>query len=637
MNCQDVSRILDDEDIARLTDDEQHALKLHLAFCPECARDWDLHAQLAASRIPSMPRELRTSCRTLVVAGAAAAKSSRTGNRYILIGTLLAVAAAAGMLGAHLLKPAHRAAAMPVPAVSAFDPPVLNAPMTEAVVPADTGEPEEVAPVAAAAASEVKSANSFTVAVLPLRQESGDPASRAAVESFYTLVLEKLRKVPDLVLVDEDTVAKYRIVVRGVDLGAAPEPGPAAAPESNPTVDLSSGVPLSKSLDMMMAHLSKLADSKVVPGSAQWRVELVVDMPQQMLLPDFASGQLVDPRTGSAMSYERKQDAHGVRFASLAGAYVAGACAPSLSQEPAEACSMPATLATWQVDLLRRNVFPVRYVLQELALQMQSTSATAQERETALMQLQTLTSGGKVSWDAANIATLVDMLNATVSAEQRIRIWNTLRGISSPALVQPLLAAMRNDPDEKVRLTTLTLLPGEYAANEPVRTVLETVAREDASELLRQAAQRLLYGDAGWRQYVVTTLRNGNLSDDKRLAPLGHMTRSSDLAAQLPAIMDDECTAVLAGILPRVWNSPEQSQAMVEVLRTLTQKGHPGATTLVAEALRTAPESQVTRLIISITSRYWDDPAARKLLDEAIARFPKLGTLRDLQRQLSPR
>ncbi len=210
--------------------------------------------------------------------------------------------------------------------------------------------------------------------------------------------------------------------------------------------------------------------------------------------------------------------------------------------------------------------------------------------------------------------------------------WGALRGVRNPELIQPLIATMRNESDEKTSLYALGLLQSDYAGTDPaVREAFELVARDDRRELVRQAAQWILYGDAGWHEYVVGNLGNASLPDDVRLAPLGYMTQSRELSAQLPAVMDDPAVAALAGMLPRLWSNRVHSQTVMQVLNVLSQKQHPGGIRLATEALRTGPERLVNQLVIELAG-YQDDPAMRKALDEASVRFPQLRALVESQR-----
>lgn len=102
MNCQDMARILDDRDIGSLAASEQRDVRAHLETCPDCARDWRIHAELSAEAIPPVPAELRAHFAALGEGGRH--QGARRG-RLIVVGGLLAVAAAAAMLAVRKDEP----------------------------------------------------------------------------------------------------------------------------------------------------------------------------------------------------------------------------------------------------------------------------------------------------------------------------------------------------------------------------------------------------------------------------------------------------------------------------------------------------------------------------------------------------
>ncbi len=610
MNCQDIARILDDADFSRLTDEEQQAVKLHQALCPDCARDWEIQAQLSAARIPSMPQALREHCRTLVVAGPGV-DAARTRSRWILAGTILVVAAAAASLGWQLLQPPPEVIAAPapglaVPAMSAIDEPVPTA----AELPA-----AEVPGAIPASAPVVKSARTFTVAVLPLDQTHTAPASVVPVEAFHSALLQRLEKVPNLVLVDPAASAQYRITVKGF---------------------AATGFPTGTDHPFAEALRSQMPTT----AAPQWRVQVVVDEPtkdspsRSMGSRNMGSGINMGPG-GVSTLWDMKSDDSGTRFTTETGGILAGECVPSAPSRTA-VCADPAQVAATQVEMLRKRVFPAGLVLPELIAALKAPEMTEEARTLALLELSSLVRRDKIEGDTHVVLAIADLANA-VNPEHRARIWRLLQGERNPVVIPLLLAAVRSSADESTSLVAMSLLRTDYMDTDPaVRAAIEQVARDDSRELVRHAAQRHLYGDAGWREYVVANLRNTSLSDDVRLAPLGYMTQSSELSGKLPEVMDDEAVAALSGMFPRVWNDPAQSQIVVQVLSVLSQKGHPGGIGIAADALRTGPENRIMMLIAGMTNTYRADPAVRKALDEASLRIPRLRPLLENLQKTAP-
>ncbi|HUG73700.1 MAG TPA: zf-HC2 domain-containing protein, partial [Steroidobacteraceae bacterium] len=113
MNCQDIAQILDDGDTRRLDTGLRRAVEAHIAGCPECARDWHNHDHLTTRSLPAMPPVLVARCRELTACATPAGRSQRTGKRYIVVGALAALAAAAAMLVIGLRNAPEELAAQP--------------------------------------------------------------------------------------------------------------------------------------------------------------------------------------------------------------------------------------------------------------------------------------------------------------------------------------------------------------------------------------------------------------------------------------------------------------------------------------------------------------------------------------------
>jgi hypothetical protein len=418
--------------------------------------------------------------------------------------------------------------------------------------------------------------------------------------------------IPDLVLVDPQVPAQFRITVKGLDPAQASEPTPLQAA-------------LAKSLAARAAKPANLRQNSVPGSSAPWRTQVTVDIMQSSGLGSMGSGGGVDPLSDTAFSFEKKPDANGAKYTSDTGAYLAGEWTRSLPQGASTTCPAPESVAAAQVDQLRKRVFPVEYVLREMMAGLQDPALSEQARTSALFELQMLARQGQDTWDPATIQGIVDLANATKDPQLRVLVWNMLKGVRNPALIPVLLAAMRDGPDDETSLTALGLLQSEFAASNPaVRGAIEEVARKDSRELVKQVASRIVNGESGWQAYVVATLRDASQTYDVRLAPLSHMARSSELAATLPAVMNDEAMTALAGMLPQIWSSPSDSQVFVQVLGALARRGHPGSIAVAAQAFRTGPEARLMPLVLSMADKYRHDPAVREALDAGGVRFPRM-------------
>lgn len=115
MNCQDIARILDERGVDHLLSGHQDDVQAHLATCRDCTRDWQIHAELSKAAIPAVPAELRAHFAAPLAGGLNPGVRRRS--RFVVIGAVVAVAAAAGMLALQM----NRSPA-PGPEASATDP-----------------------------------------------------------------------------------------------------------------------------------------------------------------------------------------------------------------------------------------------------------------------------------------------------------------------------------------------------------------------------------------------------------------------------------------------------------------------------------------------------------------------------------
>jgi hypothetical protein len=164
----------------------------------------DFEQQLRTAFAPCDPRpELWSSilARRTALRGSSARKG-RTGSRTILFGTILAVAAAAAMVMVYLThkpKPLLVGEAPAATAAIEFDATAIKEPSSVVEAPAEpttrTALPEMV----------LAAIKPFTVRLLPLQNRATEPGAKAAIDTFFTAFVSKLRAVPGLSLVLSDS------------------------------------------------------------------------------------------------------------------------------------------------------------------------------------------------------------------------------------------------------------------------------------------------------------------------------------------------------------------------------------------------------------------------------------------------
>jgi hypothetical protein len=592
MNCQDIARILDDQDIGRLTGEEQQAVNMHLAACHECAHEWDVHAQLSAATIPAMPQGLRAHCRTLAAAAVAAAGSggrARARSRFILASTLLVAAAAAAVLGVQRVERVRGqvSASAPGPARAVPAPAVPHA--TKEVSLTEVPRPSP-GPSSAATPTRSRLPGTFTVAVMPLADESDDPAIKVAAETYYDTLLRELQALPNLVLVAAQsgtaahaTPADYLVTItsgRSVEHQEVPVIG-ASGNFTGQTVSLA-------------------------PRQGRWRADIKVDI--------------------------RQSQAGSNRFTTT----MAGSIQEQCPGTPGVTCSGPVSMASNSVEVLRKQVFPMdSSVKQALQAQLRDSGLPALRRQQVLAELQRLIDSGRVSgWESADIRAAMDYVRS-VSPPQRAFLLLMLRGIRHPDLAQPLIDFMRLDASDDVRLEAAMTLAQDFGREPAVRAALEAAARNDSRQIVRSVAQRALSGEKGWHDYVVATLRNAELNYASRLEPLTYMARTLTRAgyrsappASLQTMYDDEVMAGLGELLPALVIDKAQTRAaddLASLINTLGQAQHPAVKDLLLKVLRGSGEPMLRHMSGNIlATRFIDATGVRAALQEAGDKHPEL-------------
>ncbi|HTQ36693.1 MAG TPA: HEAT repeat domain-containing protein [Steroidobacteraceae bacterium] len=407
----------------------------------------------------------------------------------------------------------------------------------------------------------------YSVIVMPLRQEAQDPAARLSMEMFYAALLDELRKVPDLTLlvpgitaapVDGGRLADYLLTVTGLATTALPSgdlnfhftEGAGAGAAFPPNNLLSAGV-------MILPGGS--ADSPAAPASSrQWPVEIRMQ-------------PIGQPESGSFTStFEVGAD----------GAAGAPDCLVN-PEADGTACITAARLAARQVEMLRTRFFPDLLANQQLLAEVRDDDLPDAQRNRALADLLgTQLHGRAQGLDTVGIDTIVEYA-AVLHGSQRAQLWRSLRNLSHPDLVDPLMDSLRRDPDARVRFEALATLAANYRNEPRVRAAIETASREDAQELVRMAARRVLDGEAAWRSYVIATLKNTDLAAADRLAPLLTAVRSAVTPAEAASVQslvnDRQVSGLLAGMIRDDWFDATQGEANRDALGLLANAGNPAA------------------------------------------------------------
>jgi hypothetical protein len=445
------------------------------------------------------------------------------------------------------------------------------APKSSPVVPKKKAEPLAESP-------------RFTVRVLPLQDRTTDDSSRQAVKSFYAALIDRLREVPGLTLVETDTASSE--LARGE------------------------------------LQLTVKGDG---PLQGKWGVDmmLVTDVP--------ISG---DPK-----------GRHGRLPYRLAyGGVLSPPCTGSFGELPATNCSNPPLGAANMVDLMRQIAFPLdpnaRHALQARLL---DRTLAASERLKAFDNLTTeravvragaqypSVSSEALPIEAETLRGALDLATSTDNPFIRAQIWRALRSARSTELIQPLIDSARSEPNDSARMAAVATLAAN-SQDDRARAALESIAINDSRDLVRMIAQRGLSGDAAWNDYAVTRLQNAGLTDGQRVEALTYMAASGQGQQQLPGLLDAKAVEALAQIMPRVLAAPADSSAprpanadsLVNLTRLLSNTNQPATIDLLIGLLKTSSDPAIRRMAVVGLARHLDDARARAMLDEVGANDPDI-------------
>lgn len=521
-----------------------------------------------ATRDPRPELRSRILARASVLEGAKG-KGGRA-NRTILVGVILAVAAAAAMVAWSLKDESASppAVASITPAAGGPAPVSQEAQAVEQYRPlpkeaAKAGDSQEILPAAAP----------FNVLMLPLQDDIPDPVARAAINAFQSALAEDLRTIPGLVLLSdlkqvEGMPSYFRITVQ--QLGKALN--------GITYIDLKSG--------------------EESPGK-RWPVEY-----GGLWNGPAMSGLPIDP---------------------------AAACAPA-AEGQISPCTTG--LASYVSGVLRKRLFPPDPArLLQLQNQALNASLESRKRLEAFTELAETRSGGAWR-EAAMVRVALNMISTTADPGLKAQVWKLMKGIRNPDLVAPLTATMRNELDQEVRLQAVTRLQEDFASDPAARQVLEIVARDDSRPLVRAIAQRALDGGAGWSKYVLTSLKDASKTDMERIevftyfvskpclmtsaggcfsstGQLGELSRSGQS-------VDDETIKALADLAGR---SGEFRQTLLNVVNELRSMDRPAVTSLLLALLEGATRAEKSRLILPLSSQH-ADPRARAAIEKIAAEDP---------------
>jgi hypothetical protein len=554
----------------------------------------DIELRLREIMTPEDPGVQVTDAVMSRVAAGDAGNTQRAPGRAVLYGTILVALAAAAMLGLWLNSASPDTdvirAAVPVQAVAT--------PLGETSSPVQSQAEPAAAPEQQPAALPP---GSFTVRVPALSITGNDPAGAALTQKFRDRVIDKLGRVPGVVLVDPEAAGEFevRISFRGT-------------------------VPSS----VVMAQVD--AERPAIFAAHDAAIESV-----SKLNPDDQEAKKLELEILDAL---RSTSATVRQNPSLSDLLGGGFPRPVILSEILPGSRGPDRLESSANDVvwnLRTKVFPISPLLEpELMTKVGDSGRGFAERRHAFAALFSiaLRRGKLPAVDAAVVRSGAEFaLTAAGSSREVENLWNALALTRNPELVPYLIRGLDTAP-ASMRLYLVKILASVFADDPRARAALEATSLQNSETIVRMAAARESQDESRWNEYVVATLNDASLSDLQRLQPIADMAPDNDTfltrgRKRSEFQLDDKAARELGMLIQRVVRIPDSSSRYPtaeinmanSALRVLSMMETPVAGDVVAELLRATDRAGLPLQGWALTvamQQFSSDPKVRTALEE---------------------
>jgi hypothetical protein len=607
MNCREVTEILDNQKTS-LDPAQRREAETHMATCAECASAWNLQAGLADLPGMAPPANFASHCRLLVAATPRSVTSRPAIRRRLLAGALTALAAAAALL---VIYPRQSEVTLPVASE-----PTLTVDAAASIPESMAGSvsTEVSAELPQAEAIEASTTSHFLVRVMPLalpsnaqgaaanplmngrptstqeqvRAFENDPARREALQALHTALIEELRRLPGLVLVDSDLAAMEPASSRKYQVRL-----------STPIMFSPDGTSVEKNNRLVVVML---------------RAEQVRSNGQSVnRLSSGAEIDLQAPCTGAA---------------------------PIADTPCADARGIAATL----VRQLRERVFPPdASATRALQAKFQDSSLGVEQRSNLLAELlktRDNTDDMSLLRDPGVVRAAID-LAANSDPAMRARIWRSMRGVGSRDLIPALINSLVSDSGD-ARIAALETL-ADFRDDARVRSTLESIALGDSRPLVRAVAERSLSGEESWKRYLVASLKDSSRPAPDRLEALAyHLYPPAPGAApsgtqywQILEMLDDSAVTAMAEALPSAGSLQGNAGILMSNFAG-THNKNPAVTEMLLRVLEHDSRPRMRTIAGEVLARaHRREPRVRDALSKAMGSDPDPG-VRDWIRQVLP-
>jgi hypothetical protein len=553
MNCQDISRAMDDRDIGALGEAGRREFDAHLAACADCARDFDVHVRLAATPTPPLPADLERRIRMSLLVPAAGAGGHRASKRLVVIGAVVAFAAAAAMFAVHSVRTPTT-----VPALAA----TVVAPVA-LPVPVPVSVPESVETIVTAA----------PVAALPVQPRAAEAESPPA----QPMPAEKLRTVRVLPLQNQATGAAFTAVD-----------------------------------SFFAAFIDNLRGNHELAVLAPDQAEPATAAPAEVRVRVRGFGPVPEGKFTVEVTFENLQSDGSYKLQMIATPTgdIAPACAGSPPFNGMASCRSPSHLAGGTAPFVLGLLPPDPSLQRDPRARLLDKSLSPGVRLDALYELRDKRNDPEVVRGAIDFAT------TATEPRLRAEVWRAMLNVRNPELVPPLVEALRRDPDADVRLQAMTTLAVDYAEDPRVSAAFDATAQMDSKPLLRALAQRRITGYETWKQYIVASLKDTSRSDAERVEALlfGLGERLPPLDPQL-FLHDSDAIAALTEVLRRMESSSAGGNLPLLINR-LSAIDDPAITDLVLRSLEKRSAFATLSTLRGMLANHRDDSPIRAVLEK---------------------
>lgn len=553
MNCQDIGRILNDDDIAELRPAVARTVREHLATCDECARDWRVHERVLAMPMPA-PGPRLLGWRPPNRAAETVAPSRRALRSTLLVGALIAVGATAAVYVAVEQLESVRTTESPTAGPTSDDASSQEAPVGAAADSSPTATDE--LDLSAIRASRSGYAYAFTAVLAP---SMTDPQYDEVAAVIEAALLEKLRSIPHLILIEPDLFDRF------------------LDPDGLPRRPLPAGI------DFLL-QLQQPALANAETNAGRWSIEVYARI---------SGDEEIETRT----IWEKRT------------VWVWGRLDLPLSIEEAHS-TIEGAFAMLSTQILPPEDLSLLAEMRNTAL---DSARPKEERLAVLSTLDFFFPHRFIVFDdvvkrevSRSIAlTVTEIVTNSPDPDVRRDAWWFVRGLGDPYLVAPLAESMRRDPAISVRFMAADVLAREFISDPAARAAFDFAALNDTDLQSRRRARWATASAPDRKALLIDMLSDPALPQYLRYAYL----RGSTIGDFVDYVTPESAELMLRAAAAGPQNLPPGT-----IITDLGKAPSGEVVPLLLERLRDDPDAAIRRVAASALIAHQDEPGVVEAL-----------------------